>query len=119
MPTATKRRRLTDRDHEILRWIGRHGLVSTPQIAARFFPRVRSQCPHDIATSGVYRCLRRLEAHKLITREQIHLRMPQIIRLTPRGGGLIGLTVQKTDLNIVDVPLCWLPSSSGPPNPAG
>jgi len=35
-PSGTQ---LTGRDVEILRWIGRHGIVTVDQVSARFFGR--------------------------------------------------------------------------------
>jgi hypothetical protein len=44
-PITTQRSVVTVRDLEVLRWVGRHGVVSTDQVATRFWPGVATAWP--------------------------------------------------------------------------
>jgi len=87
---------LTPRDPEILRWIGRYGMVSTEQIARRWFHRETTG--GSWTTSGAYRRVQALETMGLLQRDQLYLRGPHILRLTPKGARLAGPGVRPARL---------------------
>lgn len=73
---------ITQRDREILAWIGRHGVVTADQVARRFFGR------DDGATGkrAAYRRLAVLEDLGLVRRDQTPFwRAPHVIRVTKAG----------------------------------
>lgn len=78
---------LTPRDHDILRWIGRYGVVSTEQVARRWFPR-HAATVGPWTTSSAYRRVGVLEDFGFLQRDQIYLRGPHLLRLTPKGARL-------------------------------
>jgi len=75
--------RMTDRDIEILTWVGRHGVVTPQQVARKFFV-------HDgqVAQKRAYRRLAKLEELALIRRDRPFARHPDVIRLRSRGSAL-------------------------------
>lgn len=75
-------RRITDRDREILGWIGRHGMVTAEQVANRFFARDGG----EVGLRAAYRRLDVLEKLGLICRDQTPFwRAPKVLRVTTRG----------------------------------
>ena len=76
---------ITARDREILAWIGRHGLVTTDQVAQWFFAR-------DDGTAGkraAHRRLAILESLGLVRRDQTPFwRAPWVIRVTQAGADM-------------------------------
>jgi Replication-relaxation len=80
--------RITDRDVEILEWVGRHGVVTPQQVARRFFV-------HDgeVAQKRAYRRLAKLEELDLIRRDAPFARHPEVIRLR-----MPGVTLAEIDL---------------------
>ena len=84
-------RRITDRDLEILRWIGRHGMVTAEQVASKFFARG----PGVVGTRAAYRRLDILEKLALIKRDQTpYWRAPKVVRVTAAGASLAGVGVR-------------------------
>jgi len=75
---------LTPRDHAVLCWIGRYGVVSTEQVARHWFPR-KETTAGAWTTTAAYRRVRVLETMGLLQRDQIYLRGPHILRLTAKG----------------------------------
>lgn len=75
--------RITDRDIEILTWMGRHGVVTPQQIGRRFFV-------HDgqVAQKRAYRRLAKLEELTLISRDTPFARHSDVLRLRSRGAAL-------------------------------
>jgi hypothetical protein len=73
-----------ERDPEILAWMGRHGLVTTPQLARRFF---RGNYP--LAA----RCAKRLHTLKLIDRHHTFRHDPDALFLTRDGQGVADLDI--------------------------
>jgi len=75
--------RITERDVEILTWVGRHGVVTPQQVGRRFFV-------HDgqVAQKRAYRRLAKLEEMELIRRDAPFARHPEILRLRSRGASL-------------------------------
>ncbi len=88
---------LTPRDHDILRWIGRYGVVSTEQVARRWFPR-KETTRGPWTTSSAYRRVHDLEESGLLQRDQIYLRGPHILRLTLKGARIAGTDVRPARL---------------------
>ena len=75
-------RQITERDREILGWIGRHGIVTAEQVAKKFFERA------DGATGqrAAYRRLAVLEEMGLVRRDKTPFwRAPQVLRITKAG----------------------------------
>lgn len=73
---------ITQRDREILGWIGRHGIVTADQVARRFFSR------EDGATGqrAAYRRLTILESLGFVRRDRTPFwRAPQVLRITKAG----------------------------------
>jgi hypothetical protein len=76
-----------DRDCEILRWVGRHGLVTREQIAHRFFGRGGGQ-PQPAA----HRRIARLEELGLVQIDNWFWREAQVVRLTGAGAAVAAET---------------------------
>ncbi|MGI8824374.1 MAG: replication-relaxation family protein [Chloroflexota bacterium] len=82
-------RQLPDRDFEVLRWIGRNGIVTSEQVARAWFPGTGGQPSLDMA----WRRLRILQEHRLIERVassklqngRTLWRGPLVVRATNRG----------------------------------
>lgn len=82
---------ITPRDREILAWIGRHGMVTTDQVARRFFARDDGA----VGKRAAHRRLAVLEGMGLIKRDATPFwRAPWIIRVTKAGAemGEIGVS---------------------------
>lgn len=77
--------RLTDRDHEILAWIGRHGIVTPQQVGRRFFTSTGA-----VAQKRAYRRLAKLEDLGLIRRDNPFARHPGVLRLSSAGAATVG-----------------------------
>jgi DNA-binding HxlR family transcriptional regulator len=75
--------RITERDIEILTWMGRHGVVTPQQIGRRFFVY-----NGQIAQKRAYRRLAKLEELGLIRRDTPFARHPDVLRLGSRGAAL-------------------------------
>jgi hypothetical protein len=75
--------RITDRDVEILTWVGRHGVVTPQQVGRRFFVH-----EGQVAQKRAYRRLAKLEELELIRRDAPFARHPEILRLRSRGAAL-------------------------------
>lgn len=75
--------RLTDRDVDILKWVARHGIVTTDQIARKFFP----------TPQGKSACVQRVRklctaGPPLLQRDYTHYREPSVLRVTIHGARL-------------------------------
>jgi hypothetical protein len=75
--------RITDRDVEILTWMGRHGVVTPQQVGRRFFVHNGA-----VAQKRAYRRLAKLEELALIRRDAPFARHPDVLRLRSRGAAL-------------------------------
>jgi DNA-binding CsgD family transcriptional regulator len=73
---------LTERDHEILRWMTRHGVVTTELVGRRFFwrPRVKKY-----GLWAAYRRLRALQRLGLVLSDKPFAREPAVLRVTKEG----------------------------------
>lgn len=85
---------VTPRDMEILRWIGRHGIVSMGQVTAHFFTGERA----------AYRRLHGLIGLGVVRRDPTHWRSPFVLRLTPAGARLADVGVGPAELVLAAVP---------------
>jgi hypothetical protein len=73
---------LTGRDRELLRWIGRHGVVTAEQVACRFFAGPGGVIGRKVA----YRRLAKLESHGLLARRATSLwGARRVLLVTPAG----------------------------------
>ncbi len=91
--TGDRRIALTERDLEIVRFIGRVGVAEARQVAARW---QREDRRHNGATKGMpqsnaYRRLRGLEAHGLLERRRLLHGAPAVFLATREGLRLVGL----------------------------
>jgi DNA-binding CsgD family transcriptional regulator len=95
---SSKRAELTDRDIDILTWITRHGVVTTEQIAKKFFP----------GTSGFSAAQRRIRkltnTHPpVIRRDRTFWRYPAVIRVTASGANLTDCDLRPARLVLAEV----------------
>ncbi len=84
---------LTLRDLEILRWIGRHGIVTSDQVAHKYF----------LGKRAAYRRIRALVSLRLVTRNHTFWKEPTALRVTTAGARLANLTVAPAALVLPDV----------------
>lgn len=75
--------RITDRDIEILTWMGRHGVVTPQQVGRQFFVH-----EDQVAQKRAYRRLAKLEELALIRRDTPFARHSDVLRLRSRGAAL-------------------------------
>jgi hypothetical protein len=76
---------ITRRDREILAWIGRHGMVTTDQVAQWFFGRDDG----SVGKRAAHRRLAILESLGLVRRDQTPFwRAPWVIRVTQAGADI-------------------------------
>jgi hypothetical protein len=90
---------LTDRDVEILAWIGRHGVVTPPQVARHFFARADG----TIGQWAAYRRLRKLEQMGLTREDRTFWREPNVLRLTGAGARLTDIDVGPARLVLAEL----------------
>jgi Replication-relaxation len=83
--------RAKGRDGALLRWVGRHGVVTPEQIAHRWFGAAGGMGTGD-GMWAAWRRLRALEQHGLIRRDSWYYREPQAIRLTGAGAQVAAAT---------------------------
>ncbi len=73
---------ITERDREILGWVGRYGMVTAEQVAAKFFGREKG----EVGKRAAYRRLAVLEKLGLIRRDRTpYWRAPNVLRVTSAG----------------------------------
>src|SRR5713101_4440888 len=104
---AGRRRRLpsrqgpqvTDRDVEILGWIGRHGVVTPAQVARHFFTRDDGA----VGLWAAYRRLRKLEELALVRQDRTFWREANVLRLTGAGSRLADIDVGPARLVLAEV----------------
>ena len=75
---------VTDRDIEILAWIGRHGVVTPAQVARHFFTRDGG----NVGQWAAYRRLRKLEEVELVRQDRTFWCEANVLRLTGAGARL-------------------------------
>jgi hypothetical protein len=91
--------RITDRDIEILSWMGRHGVVTPQQVGRRFFVH-----EGQIAQKRAYRRLAKLEELALIRRDTPFARHPDVLRLRSRGAALAESDLQPARYVLREIP---------------
>jgi len=84
---------LTPRDNSILRWLGRHGVVTAEQIQRRFFAGERA----------AYRRIHKLGEMGLIRRDPTYYRQPYVLRLTMAGARVANAGVGPAELVLAAV----------------
>jgi hypothetical protein len=95
-PSGTQ---LTGRDVEILRWIGRHGIVTVDQVSARFFGRDDG----TVGTWAAYRRLRKIEELQLLRRDPTFWHWPTVLRVTTAGARAADLDLSPAHLVLAEV----------------
>jgi len=98
MPRATGPQ-VTDRDLEVLHWIGRHGIVTVEQVSARWFARDDG----TLGTWAAYRRIRKLEELRLLRRDPTFWRWPAVLRVTTAGARITDLDVAPAHLVLAEV----------------
>ena len=85
----------TERDVDIVRWVNRHGIVTSEQVGRKFFWRPGQ------GRYGRVACLRRLQALEemdYIRRDRPLARYPDVIRVRHGGAVLAGLGIRPAEL---------------------
>jgi hypothetical protein len=90
---------VTDRDVEILGWIGRHGVVTPAQVARHFFTRDDGA----VGLSALRRRLRKLEELTLIRQDRTFWREANVLRLTGAGARLADIDVGPARLVLAEI----------------
>ena len=90
---------VTSRDVEIVRWIGRHGIVTVEQVSTKFFAREDG----SLGNWAAYRRLRKLEELHLIRRDPTFWREPAVLRVTTAGAGLAEIDVAPAHIVLAEV----------------
>ena len=85
------RRRLTDRDLDILEFLTRYGAATAEQVRREFFAG---------SVKAAYRRLRALEERGVVKGERVFYRMPQIYRVTEPGAHLAEVDLPPARLDI-------------------
>lgn len=83
----------------MLAWIGRHGVVTPPQLARHFFTRDEG----TVGESAAYRRLRKLEELGLIREDRTFWREANVLRLTGAGARLADIDVGPARLVLAEV----------------
>jgi Replication-relaxation len=90
---------VTDRDIEILTWIGRHGVVTPAQVARHSFTREQG----NVGQWAAYRRLRKLEQLGLIRQDRTFWREANVLRLTAAGCRLADIEVGPARLVLAEI----------------
>jgi len=99
-PPRTSGTQVTERDLAILKWVGRHGVVTPAQVAAHFFPRTDG----TVGQWAAYRRLRKLEEVGLLQRDRTFWREATVLRITKLGASMADVDVRPAKLVLADVP---------------
>ncbi len=90
---------VTDRDREILTWIGLHGIVTPDQVARHFFLRNNG----EVGKWAAYRRLGKMKELGLIQKDHVYWKHPQVIRLTSSGARFVDVGVGPARLVMTQV----------------
>jgi hypothetical protein len=93
-PPRTSGPVVTDRDMDVIQWIGRHGIVTPTQVATHFFHRDDG----TVGTWAAYRRLRILEQLGLLQRDRTFWRESTVLRITTAGGRIADLQIRPARL---------------------
>jgi hypothetical protein len=85
---------VTERDVQVLKFIARHGIVTSEQIGRACFPSVWA----------AYKRLKALDAMALIVREGAWHRAPKVIRVTLAGARIADVGLRPAKLHLAQVP---------------
>jgi Replication-relaxation len=91
--------RVTPRDVDMLRWIGRHGIVTTDQIAQQFF-RAPDQ---TVRTRAPWRRIQKLDDLGLLSRHRKFTDLPWVIRTTKAGAALADDGIEPANIVLSDL----------------
>lgn len=83
----------------MVRWIGRHGIVTVEQVSTKFFAREDG----GQGTWAAYRRLRKLEELHLIRRDPTFWREPAVLRVTTAGARLADIDVAPAHIVLAEV----------------
>jgi len=83
----------------MLRWIGRHGIVTADQVAHRFFRRNDG----TVGQGAAYRRLRKLRELDLLRSDHTFYMEPSVLRLTTKGARLADVGVGPARLILAEV----------------
>jgi len=98
-PPRTSGPVVTARDHAILQWIGRHGIVTRDQVANRFFAKDKDH-PGKWAA---YNRIRKLVGLGLLQEDHTFWREAMVLRLTLSGARYADVDVRPARLVLPDV----------------
>src|SRR6266568_3281663 len=90
---------ITNRDLDILGWIGTHGVVTPAQVARHFFSRDDG----EIGQWAAYRRLRKLEQLGLIRQDRTFWKEPNVLRLTGAGARLAPIDLRPAKLVLAEL----------------
>jgi hypothetical protein len=86
---------LTQRDVEIVRWMTRHGVVTTELIGRRFFWRADAK---DYGKWAAYRRIRALQTLGLVLSDKPFVDMPAVLRVTREGARIADVGLRPAPL---------------------
>ena len=95
-----RRHQLVDRDVEILRWIARHGVVTTDLVARRFFWRQDIGRP---GTRAAYRRVRILEGLGLVLRDRPFVWAADVLRISGQGARVADVGLRPAPLVLAEL----------------
>jgi len=90
---------VTERDIEILQWVGKHGLVTPDQLGTKFFIRPDGK----VGQRAAYDRIRKLVELGLLQRLPTFYRAPHVLRVTRVGAQLSGNHVGPANLVLSEV----------------
>lgn len=100
---------LTERDIEIVRWITRHGVVTTELIGRRFFWR---EDVRDYGKWAAYRRVRALQKLCLVLSDKPFVDLPAVLRVTREGARIADVGLRPAPLVVSQlrhsIDLVWL-----------
>lgn len=91
---------LTERDVEIIRWVARHGVVTSELVGRRFLWRPQLRTYGKRAT---YRRLAILQSLGLLLRSKPFARRPEVIRVSEAGARLAGVGLAPAPLVLAEL----------------
>jgi hypothetical protein len=91
---------LTARDIEMLRWVTRHGVVTTEHVARKFFWRPQERA---IGRWAALRRLRILENLGLLLRDKPFAHHPDVMRVSGNGARLADLGIRSAPLVLAEL----------------
>ena len=99
-PPRTSGPAITERDIDMLRWVGRHGVVSPDQVARKYFSRDGNG---TVGKGAAYRRLRKLRELGLLRSDHTFYLETSVLRLTRSGASLADADVGPARLVLAEV----------------